>query len=401
MKTAPSVPARIAGFFLCLVLCLSTVAAIGIGDVRIATTKENMTLIIRQALFRPQSLPAAQVGSGSGAAAPRTQPRLAAPGTRLEEPIPPADASQALVEWVYNTLVAQHADELTLTLEQVEAFVEDSTLKDTIAELGASLISDLYTGENTTVLDEETIRSLLAENAEVIKEHFDYELTPDTLDSLTQTIVTNDYVSQIQADGVESLLTGTGSGGSSAAGPDANPDADPGVPSSGTSVGDLLTAFRAATSVGMLAACIAAAVVCIAALAVLHRKWIWRALRGTGVALLIAAIPFLLPTLPALLVKEQWNSVFSGLGMVSSVAAMVRAMLEITAPVCISVFAAGLALLIAAPIVRAVSNRKTAGTELPEAPAPVEPVAEEPPAQEPETPAEEAPAEAETPAESL
>lgn len=371
----PNFGIRLLGFLLALVLFAGTMSAIAIADIRIITTKENLTTIIRQALFERTTAVRAAIDGGKGAATARNRMNLAM--VKLDEANASSDASQALVEWVYDTLMEQHGDELELTLENVEAFVEDSTLKDTIAQLGASLISDAYTGENTTELDQQTVRTLLEENADVIKEHFDIEISTETLDALTQTIVTNDYVAQIQEEGVESLLMGktpAGSGGNA----DTNPgDASnapqtptPDAPNAGVSADrnlvELLQAFRDATSAMALLLSLGVVVLCVVLLLLIYRKWIWCAFGSIGWPLMLASVPYLLVTVPALWMKDLWNLIFS---FSSSVGAAARTIMELTAPVCIGTFALGFVLAVVGLVWKAIhyTRLKTREQELSEA----------------------------------
>jgi sulfate ABC transporter permease subunit len=98
---------------------------------------------------------------------------------------------------------------MNLTLETVQQFVDESTLKDFIAEKGASLITDYYTGENTTAITEEEIQEQLEMNKDLIKETFDYEITEEKIQEITTKVVENDYIAQIQEEGIVNVVMGT------------------------------------------------------------------------------------------------------------------------------------------------------------------------------------------------
>ena len=351
--SAPGIWVRIGTFFLSLILFASVVCAIFICDVRIITDKDNMSAVIRQALFTAQTTRRSPAAGGSGTAMSHIQPRLAAV---KYDSASSSDATEALVEWVYNTLEQQYGEEMNLSLENVQAFVEESTLKDEIADLGASLISDFYTGENTTKLDAETISGLLEENASLIEQHFGYTMTEMSIDAITDTIVSSDYIAKIQKDGIANALLGsTGAEMDEYDDPSEGNRPGPDAQNPGSALADLLTYFRSITSTTALASCAAAAVVCMVLILILNRKWLNRALRCMGVPMLLAAIPYLIPTLAALLLTELWNILFS---FSSGIGAAVRTIMELTAPVCIGTFAAGLILCIAALVVRIAGHNK-------------------------------------------
>lgn len=345
----PPVWVRIVTFLVSLVLFFSVVGAMFICDVRIITDKDNMSAIIRQALFSRQTVrPAAGTG-GSGAAHARAAARLASMHVRLDEEKKntSGDASGALVEWMYNTLKEQYGDQLDVSLEGVQAFVEESTLKDEIASLGASLISDFYTGENTTVLSEETLQALLEENAQLIEKHFGVTLTEKDIQDITDTVASNDYITQIQERGVAQVLICAMTGGSDGSITGGNTQSGTELAQTITS---LLETFRAYTSAGALIACIAVAVVCAAVIVVLNLKWIWRALRCIGTPLLLASLPMALVSGCVLLMAGFWDGIFAGIS--ASVGAAVTTVIRLTAPVALGAFGTGIALLIAALALR-------------------------------------------------
>lgn len=352
----PGPAARAISTLLCIILVLSTLCAIAIGDIRMATTKENTATIIRQTLFHVHTVrPAASV-SGQGSYAVVRAPRPSLSRVRLDNESSGV-ITGILVDWLYDTLSEQYGSELNVTQETLEEFIDQSTLKDDIADLGASLISDFITGENTTTLDEDTITALLTENADLIETYFGIQLDSGVISAMVEKITASGYIAKLQQDGIGGLLLGSTASGTGDGSADADPSADASpdatAPNADTPsdesqpqinvVAELLTSFRKATSVGALIACIAVAGVCIVLLCVLHLKWLWLALRKIGISLSIAALPGMIPTVLALVTAAP----FAWMGVVGSV---IRMILRITAPVCISVFAAGVVLIIGSVI---------------------------------------------------
>lgn len=364
-KNKPPVWIRFVTFLISLVLFFSVAAALFIGNVQIITDKENMSTIIREALFDRFTIrPAISggTGSGNGAAMVRIPNRLAMPQLKLEEEENSGDASAALVEWVYNTVMEQYGEELDVSLEDVQAFVEESTLKDEIADLGASLISDFYTGENTTELSAETVTRLLEENAPLIQEHFGVTLTQEDISTIGDSIAENDYIAQIQEKGVTEMLISIMAGDPENPGSSGNtPGADTAIPggSSGNLVQTVTTAlnsFRSYTSSTSLLMFIAISLVCVAAMIALNWKWLARGLYSSGMPMLLVSLPTAAVCLYVLCAEASFDALFAGIS--SSVGAAVKIVIHLIAPAWLGVFAAGVALIIAAIVVKAVSGRK-------------------------------------------
>lgn len=354
----PAIGIRILCVLLSLVLYAGVVAAIFVADVQTVTSKDNLQKIISQALFTTHTVrPVPGVTGGSGA--PAHTPRIGSAklsdieieidSEDLEQMLEGSDidtealgeTSQQLVEWVYNSLMSEYGDQVSISREDVQAFVEESTLKDFVAEMGASLISDFYTGENTTTLDAETIRGLLEENASLIEKHFGYTLDAEVIDAVASAISENDLVAKIQEEGVTSILTGSISGETTGENSETNALV--------TTVTEILETFRSATSQQTLITCIIVAAVCAAVIILLNLKYIWYALRKIGNTLIVSDILYLIPVVLALLLTETWNNLFS---FAPPVGKVVYTVVELTAPVAIGVFAAGVVLDIAALIIR-------------------------------------------------
>lgn len=419
----PAIGIRLLCVLLSLVLFAGVVAAIFVADVRIITGKENLQKIISQALFTTQTVrPIRAAGQGNSPAAAHPQQRLSRAKLTdididagdLKEILSGSDIeidtenvsenSQALVQWVYESLMQEYGDQVDMSFESVQAFVEESTLKEFVAEMGASLISDFYSGENTTTLDAETIRGLLEENAPLIEKHFGYTLDSQAMDAVTDAIAKNDIVSQIQDEGITSILTG----GSNAV---TNGDGETPANDLVATVTEVLDAFRSATSVQALAGCIAVAAVCALLIIVLNLKYIWYALRKIGNTLIVSDILYLIPVVLALLLTDTWNSIFS---FAPPVGKVLHTIVELTAPVAVGVFAAGLVLDIAALVIRLTVKKARATAaetqelsqvleqDIPEATAaPEEPSLDDLLTQVETLTAEDAPAQEETPAETL
>lgn len=356
----PPVWVRFVTFLISLVLFFSVAAALFIGNVQIITDKDNMSAIIREALFDRFTIqPARSGGNGNGTAATvRIHSRMAMPRVKLDEDQPSSDASEALVEWMYNIVMEQFSGELDASLEDVQAFVDESTLKDEIANLSASLISDFYTGENTTDLSADTITALLEENAALIEKHFNLTLTGEDIATISKTIEENGYIAQIQEQGVANMLISAMAGGTAgSSGTGGTPDSsDTGSANLVQTVTSALNTFRSYTSTGALLICVAVSILCIAAILALNWKWLARGLYNSGMPLFLVSLPSAALCLYVLFMGSSWDALFADIS--SSVGAAAKIAIRLIAPASLGVFATGAVLLISAIVVKVLTGRK-------------------------------------------
>jgi hypothetical protein len=182
----PGFGGRFGSFMLCVAMLMFLTATIILADIRIATDKDNLSAIIKQTLFTTQTV---RIPSGSGhggAAVVRPRPMLAMP--KLDETDTSSELSDAMVEMIYGMITEQTGGEVDITLEEAKEFVEESSFDEFLSDTSAALVSDLITGENTIDLSEETIYTLLTENAPLIEEHFGVTLDEQTITTITETV---------------------------------------------------------------------------------------------------------------------------------------------------------------------------------------------------------------------
>lgn len=365
---------RLLSFLICIVMLVFTVAAMLVADIRIATNKENTSAIIKEALFATHTvrLPGAG-GNGHGAAAIRPQQKLAM--IRLDEESGEVEeVDGALIEAIFNMVVEGSGGQINITLEEASAFIEESTFDEFAADLGASLISDLITGENTTVLDEETVTELLTENAPLLEEYFDLDMSEEVIKEVTTTVVESEYVTGIQEDGITNYLENNAELKEALGLPvhkpnnPENPDAPtsdgnenigvPDTPVEETNpLADFFETARLITSTKALITCIAGVVVCIILLVLVNLKHVWFAIRGVGRTFVIASLPMAALTLVYMNNAAGWNEVF---GIIPEIGPMigkvVGMILKMTAPINLSVCGAGVALALLGTILKIVAK---------------------------------------------
>lgn len=390
-------------FLLCILLFVSSVATILVSDILVVlTSQDNLKKLFSQVLSAdlPRPLPRGIASDGGVPCAyPVVVKKMASPGLRLEETN--AQAGDALVVWIYETLSKQYSEEMDLSLETVQDFVARSTLKEFVAEKGASLVSDFYTGENTTTLTEAEIQSQLEQNADLIREIFGYEVTSEAIAEITKTITENDYLTQIREEGIVNVVLGSASNkpGNSTSGGTSGSHTD--SESFGTSIQELLDLFRKVASLKTLLICIGICLLLIGLLFVTNWKRFWAAMNSAGITLSFAGLFYLVPTVLVWTLPTTWTN---SLGDLHIVGILTREILIMTSGVCIGVFALGVVLLAGGITTKCIFRKKAVAAPVAAvgaAPVAVdetvamseEPIAEEPEKNEPA--AKEAPAEAE------
>lgn len=181
MKTFLNFLRSFVSVILCIVLFAVTVATIALSDVKVVLSQNGIETLVKDML----SAPPASVSPDSG-----------------EEPVSP------VVEWAYDSLVNQYQDSLPIEQTQLQELIDNSGLKDFVAEKTAGLVNDLYTGEKTTTITEEEIAQQLEENKEAILELFP-ELKLDTyedIEALAEKILAHDVMQQLLEEGAAAFL---------------------------------------------------------------------------------------------------------------------------------------------------------------------------------------------------
>ena len=367
---------------LCLALMVSSIAAIAIANIRIITSKDNLQTIISQTLFSTSS-------------PSRITPRLAA-GAALSTPTAQARDNplrDTVVDALYNLIVGSSGSSLGVSRSQIEELLERSTVSDFLSEKIASVISDIYTGEDTTTLTRDDVAALLKENAGVIEEIFHIRVDQNKVDEVANYVDRYDVMAIVKAEvnkaiGAPVLPTTpttpttvppqttpaqttpepTEGPTGSTSGPTTATDAPP-VPSTpGATVPDsgntpvnpilsVLNTLRTYTSVNAL---LVALVICIVLAALLFltnwgrpliaAKWI-------AFSLLAASLPFLLVTVVASASPNLLAGLPGWVGIVGKIAAIA---LQLTLPVNLSVFVFAIGLLTATIVIRKLAEKKEA-----------------------------------------
>lgn len=197
------------------------------------------------------------------------------------------DSSDAIVDWVVGQLQDFTGGELPVTPEQIENFVEQSTIKDFIAEKVAGMVGDFYTGNITTTITVEEITQLVEENKALIQSEFGIEITEEHTEALKQIVEDTGILKQVQEQGIMGILGSVGGMGGLM---------DPGMMEQmqqiqmAVEIVRQVTSYTAIAAVGLIFLALAAILFCTT-------QFSWPAtLADCGVVLMLASAIFVIPS---------------------------------------------------------------------------------------------------------
>ena len=406
-KTKLSLGARfglfVASFFLSLLLLVAALATTLIADVQVVTSEGNLKQVIHQVLSAPVAArrinaPHKNGNASYGAAIVRKAP------LRLEsEEVETTNGLVAsLVEQLYVELDKLSDEPMPITVEELNDLIDQSTVKDYIAEKSAGLLTDYYTGNITTTFEAEEIVTLIQENSHIIEQVIGEPLPEEYSQNVATWFDTNETVQVLEEKGLAGFLEKMESDGNismegfDGIGGIGGADNESPTASSTPNINDLVSTLRSATSTTNLLIGIAVCLVLMAAIILVNIKQLPKGLRRSGYPLLAAGILFV-----TCLVVQFAPSLFQ-----TKELSLVRTVVLMTTGVNAIAPALGLVMVIAGIVVGSILKKKAKAAAAEEVPAIEEtPVVEEAPVTE-ETPVieetpvlEEAPAAEETPVE--
>lgn len=356
----------ILSFVLGLLLFVSAVVTLLIANIRVVTSENNIRQITKLLLGAPQQVHSvAQVTPGAVGA-----------GLRMEEESDLGGAvTEGLVGFLYEGLKDFLGENMTMNLEELQDVVDRSTVKDFIADKTAGLVTDYILGEVTTTISGEEIKQLLVENKELIEQVTGQEMPTEMIDNIMTVVEENPVIQKLEEEGLAGFIEEiTGEAlpeGSLGELKPKDPNAlgnqifgeDMGGTIAGiagtitggelegiSSISDVLTVFRAATSVGKLLLCIGVCLVLMGLIIVVNIKQLPKGLRRSGLPLVFAGFGFL-GNLVALFVPTLFTI---------SPLPIVRQILVMTAGANGAVFGLGLALIIAGFVLGSVAKKNAA-----------------------------------------
>lgn len=203
-KKRRSVPMKILmgfiAFILCTVMFALSLVGVLILNFRAVVSRDGISNIVNQLVY------------GQSVSAPARPALAVGAAVRLEEPNSQSDLADSLVDWAYDLLKEQLGEEMTVTREQVQTFVQESTVKDFVVDKAAGLVEDFYAEENTTTITVDEVLELMEENKQILKEQFGVEVNQEAVDAVSAMLEENKILEPLQEDGllgyIEKTMTG-------------------------------------------------------------------------------------------------------------------------------------------------------------------------------------------------
>jgi uncharacterized membrane protein len=335
----------IVSVILCLALFCTTVVTMVITDLKVLTSKDGVQTIITQLVF---------AGSQKKAPVYRFQ-AAGVGGVRLDDMqipegvLPEGGSADFIVDFLYDYLSKEMDGELDISKEEVGALLEDSTIPEFVTDKMSSMVSDIITGESTTEITKDEILDLVEENKQIIEDVIGQELPQEVIDQIADVVEENNVVETVK-EAVEVQLGLKPSFGESedegvSVRPAIKENVIQGVLSGKNTFDDvmnggiptLLALFREITSTTVLLSLLG---VCLALIGLLFASNYWKphaALRGVGISVMLAALPFVAATAAV----QAVPALFADPAM--QIVAMI---IQVMIPVTFGVFGGGIALLI-------------------------------------------------------
>lgn len=178
------IPLQILSLLLSLVLAVSLLATALVLDVNRLLSAGGIKQLVNALFSVSQAdVPGPAVGAVGG------NVRLDDPQIDMDSVEIPADVltsgdTEALVEWMLAIIEESVGTEVDVDEEQLQEFVEQSTLTDYMAEKAAGYAEDFINGTKNTIITSEELMKLVEENEELIASTFQVDLTPEIKDEL-------------------------------------------------------------------------------------------------------------------------------------------------------------------------------------------------------------------------
>ena len=371
----------VASFVLGLLLFVSAIATSLIANIRIVTSEDNISGMFKVMMSAPAHVrPKAPVTSGEGGL--RIAPRLRTyQMPRREEPDNVADGLiDQIIEMFYDELGDQFTEDVPVSKEEFTQMINESTVKDYIADKAASLVTDFFNDEITTTFEPEEIVQLINENSALIESITGAPLPDDIAQQVAQVFDENEIVVKVEQEGLAGFMEMLGNEGP---GLDAegSPDTDVSKDSSSNPLSFVKKAVNTVSQIASVPNLIFGISIClvlIAAIILINCRQLGKGLRRAGYPLMLAGCMVILnllakyvPDLWAININSDAAAASSNLivklllmigdsvsGYINPILKLIRHILLQTAVVNIAVFGTGLALFVAGIVLSIVLRPK-------------------------------------------
>lgn len=350
----------VASFLLGILLFVAAITTALIANLQIVTSEENISGMIREVISAPVHIrPNApvRVGEGGLRIAPNTNRTYAMP--RREEPSGVASSlTDQLIGMFYEEVSNQFEEEFPVSQEEFTQMINESTVKDYVADKTASLITDYFNDEITTTFEPEEIVQLINENSKLI-ETITGEPIPDDIAQQVATVFDeNEIIVKVEAEGLAGFMEMTGTSIPGLPGGSTSSEDTEGEESS-FNIRDAINLMRSFASVQNLLLGIAVCLVLIAAIILINCRQIGKGLRRAGYPLMLAGC-LVVVNLLAKFQPDLWIVDYDA--TLNLIMKLARYILLRTAVVNIVVFGTGLMLFIAGIVLPIVLRFKRKAT---------------------------------------
>ena len=366
----------VASFLLGILLFVSAITTALIANIQIVTSEENISGMIKEIMSAPAHVrPKAPVTSGEGGLHIAPRIRTYQMPRREESGNVAVGLTDQLIGMFYEEMVNQFEEELPVSKEEFTQMINDSTVKDFIADKTASLITDYFNDEITTTIEPEEIVQLIEENAELIETITGEPIPEDIAQQVEQVFEENEIVTKVEEEGLAGFMDLLGGKDPAPESPEGSGDLEEGSDnaSSGNSLmpfdlRQIINMMQQFSSTGNLISGIAICLVLIAAIVLINCRQIGKGLRRAGYPLMFAGCLVILNIL-AKFQPDMWvitagddATVIATTNMILKLA---RYVLLQTAVVNIVVFGSGLVLCISGIVLGIVLRPKKSPVSVP------------------------------------
>lgn len=362
----------VASFVLGLLLFFTAIATALIVDVQIVTSQDGLSGIIRTMMSAPAQVhphaPATVSSEGGLRVAPRVNRNYQMPrrdDTNADAEAAgdvAADLTEQVIGMFYQAMGDMFGEEMTFTQEEFTQMVNDSTVKDYIADKTAALITDYLNDEITTTFEVEEVVDLIHENSELIESITGEPIPDDISEKIGQAFDENEIIVKVEAEGLAGFMELMGN-------PE-NPDGSDSSSSGSNAVLDMLAAVKegygVVSTIASTQNLIIGIVIClvlIAGIVLINCRQLGKGLRRAGYPLMIAGSAVILNIL-AIAQPDMWvvtaaenEAVAATTNMVLKLARHI--LLETAAPNVV-VFSTGFVLCVGGIVLGIVLRPKTA-----------------------------------------
>ena len=324
---------------LCLTLFVVTIAGALIVDLRVMTSKGGFEKILNQLITSTVSQPEA--------AAPVPTPNGS---VLLLSDTSASVVSDPITDMVYELLQSGLGDDLPLEKEDVRDFINNSTVKDFLADKASGAFDDFFNGPSNTTITKDEIIGLVRDNAPLIKESFGVEITDDQLEELETALEEVPIWEELEQEGLMGFLE---ENYLNQAQPDGDAGTMGGLADSMAAVKQVMDYVRMATSNTAIAS-IAGVIVVLMLLVLLVNWTVPKTLSDIGITLLFAG-----------LVLSSINFVFSSdvlqvlLADQTAIIGLINGILASIAVVHYSILGSGIALIVLAIVAKVIKTRRS------------------------------------------